>query len=256
MSVVLLEKISESVALVSLNRPEAYNAINGEVTQRMEEIVKQTEEDPSIRVIILTGKGEKAFCAGADLKVIASGRGIELQSAQNGFGGFVYAKRTKPWIAAVNGFALAGGTEFCLACDLIVASEDAKFGLPEVSRGLIAGAGGLFRLPQALPPRIAKEYILTGRHLEASQAFQHGMINKLVKKEELLETALQLANEIAVNSPNSIRESLAFMQYMGGKSEEELISLSNKLFEDIQLSEDAKEGTRAFVEKRKPVWNG
>lgn len=254
MSTVLYEQIDENIALVRLNRPGAYNAINGEVTQMLEDIVSKTEADPNIRVVILTGNGEKAFCAGADLKLISEGKGELLQSDKYGFAGFVYAKRNKPWIAAVNGFALAGGTELCLACDLILASEGSKFGLPEVTRGLIAGAGGLFRLPKVLPQRIATELVLTGRHLLAEEAHSFGMINKLTSKEDLMEEAIKLAKSIAANSPNAIRESLNFMRNAEGKSEDELIPVSNKLFREIQLTDDAKEGTLAFVEKRAPVW--
>ncbi|WP_304235817.1 enoyl-CoA hydratase-related protein [Jiulongibacter sediminis] len=254
MSAVLYEQIDENIALVRLNRPEAYNAINGEVTEQMAEIVSKTEADPKIRAVILTGNGEKAFCAGVDLKLISAGKGELLQSDQYGFAGFVYAKRNKPWIAAVNGFALAGGMELCLACDLILASAGSKFGLPEVTRGLIAGAGGLFRLPKVLPSRIATELILTGRQLTAEEALSFGMINKLTSKEELIEEAIKLAKTIASNSPNSIKESLSFMRNAEGKTEDELIPVSDELFKAIQLTDDAKEGTLAFVEKRAPVW--
>ncbi len=255
MAAVLFEMLGDQIAKVTLNRPEAYNAINDEITQLMDEIVKATEQNPQIRAVILTGNGEKAFCAGADLKLISAGKGELLWTKDNGFGGFVYAKRTKPWIAAVNGFALAGGTEFCLACDLIVASEEARFGLPEVSRGLVAGAGGLFRLPISVPTRLANELILTGKQLTAQDAFRYGMINRLVKAEDLLSTAVEFAKQISQNSPNSIKESLKFLREMQGLSEAELIEKSTRLFEEIQLSDDAKEGTLAFVEKRKPVWN-
>lgn len=254
MIAVLFEKIDRNIALLTLNRPEAYNAINDEVAKRMEELVNQTENDSDIRVVILTGAGDKAFCAGADLKMIAAGRGEELGTEGNGFGGFVYAERTKPWIAAVNGFALAGGTEFCLACDIIVAAEGSKFGLPEVKRGLIAGAGGLFRLPQMIPIKIANEIIATGNHFDAELAHKYGLINKVVAKEKLMETALQLAKDIAANSPNSVAKSLAFMKAMEGKTEKQLMQRSNELFEEILSSDDAKEGTMAFVEKREPVW--
>ncbi|MGR3811975.1 enoyl-CoA hydratase-related protein [Jiulongibacter sp. NS-SX5] len=254
MSAVLFEKIDENIALVTLNRPEAYNSINDEVTQRMEEIVDQVEADSSIRVVILTGAGEKAFCTGADLKIISAGKGNLLQSKKNGFGGFVYAQKTTPWIAAVNGYALAGGMEFCLSCDLIVASDSAKFGLPEVSRGLIAGAGGLFRLPKVLPKNVANELIMTAGQLNAERAFQLGLVNRITSENKLLDEAKTMANAIAQNSPNAIKESLMFMRETEGKTEDEIIPISDQLFRDIQLTDDAKEGTLAFVEKRKPVW--
>lgn len=254
MSAVLYEKLSENIALVTINRPDAYNAINNEVAQELDAIVKKTEADASVRVVLLTGAGEKAFCAGADLKMIAAGRGAELNTPDNGFGGFVYAKRTKPWIAAVNGFALAGGTELCLACDMIIATEGSKFGLPEVKRGLVAGAGGMFRLPKALPEKVAMEVICTGNHFDAIFAEKHGLVNRVVALEDLMPTAIKLAEEIAINSPNSVKESMAFVKGMGNLSEEELIEKSNQLFIKILDSADAKEGTQAFVEKRAPVW--
>lgn len=255
MSAVNYEILQDHIALVTINRPDAYNAINNEVAQEMDAIVKKTEADESIRVVILTGAGEKAFCAGADLKMIAAGRGAELNTPDNGFGGFVYAKRSKPWIAAVNGFALAGGTELCLACDMIIATDNSKFGLPEVKRGLVAGAGGMFRLPKMLPEKIAMEVICTGNHFDAIFAEKHGLVNKIVNTEYLMSTAIKLAEDIAVNSPNSVKESMAFVKNMGNLSEAELIQASDVLFEKILTSADALEGTQAFVEKRAPIWN-
>lgn len=254
MSEVILEKLNKHVALVTINRPDAYNAINDKVALQMDAAVKKTESDINIRVVILTGAGEKAFCAGADLKMIAAGKGALLGTEDSGFGGFVYAKRSKPWIAAVNGFALAGGTELCLACEMVVASENSRFGLPEVTRGLVAGAGGMFRLPQVIPQKIANELICTGAHLEAPLAFQYGLVNKLVASSEVMTTAQELANTIAKNSPNSIRKSLAFVKKSFERSETENIQASNLLFEEILTSADATEGTQAFVEKRAPKW--
>jgi enoyl-CoA hydratase/carnithine racemase len=254
MPAVIYEKLSTHIGLVTLNRPEAYNAINQEVAAGLDAIVKETENDPQIRVVIITGAGEKAFCAGADLKLIAAGRGIELNSEDNGFAGFVYAKRKKPWIAAVNGFALAGGTEICLACEMIVAAENAKFGLPEVTRGLIAGAGGLFRLPRALPEKIAMQMICTGELFGAEFAEKHGMVNKTTSQELLITTAKELAEVIAKNSPNAVRESISFIKTNGDLKEIEKIDASNRLFTDILSKEDALEGSQAFVEKREPSW--
>lgn len=254
MSEVLLEKISKHIALVTINRPDAYNAINDKVAKQMDAAVKSTENDPEVRVVILTGAGEKAFCAGADLKMIAAGKGAALSTKDNGFGGFVYAQRQKPWIAAVDGFALAGGTELCLACEMIIASKKSRFGLPEVTRGLVAGAGGMFRLPQMIPQKIANELICTGAHLDASSAFNYGLINKLVDSEEVMPVAEELAETIAKNSPNSIRTSLAFLKASYERTEAENVQASNDLFEEILNSPDAAEGTQAFVEKREPVW--
>lgn len=251
---VIVEKLNKHITLVTINRPDAYNAINDKVAQQMDAAVKLTESDPDTRVVILTGAGEKAFCAGADLKMIASGKGALLGTEDNGFGGFVYAKRNKPWIAAVNGFALAGGTELCLACEMVVASKNSRFGLPEVTRGLVAGAGGMFRLSQMVPEKIANELICTGAHLDAALAFQYGLINRLVESEEVMAVAQELAENIAKNSPNSVRKSLAFVKESYNRTEADNIEASNILFEEILSSADAAEGTQAFVEKRAPQW--
>jgi enoyl-CoA hydratase/carnithine racemase len=256
MSTVILERPEKHIALVTLNRPEAYNAINQAVTQELHNIVEETEADPEIRVVILTGAGPKAFCAGADLKEISSGNGDQLFTESNGFAGFVYAKRRKPWIAAVNGFALAGGFELCLACEMIVAVEQAKFGLPEVKRGLVAGAGGMFRLPLMIPQKIANELIATGNHFDTARALQLGIVNRAATSENLIETAFALAREIAVNAPLSVAESLELAKSVSSKTEEELWAASTSLFEKILKTEDAMEGSKAFVEKREPVWKG
>ncbi len=255
MEAVLYQTHGRHIAIISLNRPEVYNAINDQIAQQLDALVKKTEQDKDIRVVILTSTSEKAFCAGADLNLIASGKTNELYTEDGGFAGFVFAKRRKPWIAAVNGFSLAGGTELCLACDLVVATSAAKFGLPEVKRGLIAGAGGVYRLPQMLPAKIAAEALLTGAQISAEKALQYGMINRIVPADTVLDEALKLAEEIAQNSPNAVQNCLAFVQQMAGKTEIELQKECTDLFLDIVKSADALEGSRAFVEKRPPVWN-
>lgn len=255
-STVIFEKHNAHIALITLNRPKARNAINGEIAQLMDAYVKQTEEDPDIRVVVLTGAGDVAFSAGADLKAISEGRGRELGTVDGGFGGFVYHKKEKPWIAAVGGFALAGGLEFALTCDMIIASERASFGLPEVTRGIIAAAGGMFRLSRILPRPLALEIIATGARFSAEQALQYGMINRVVPHEQLLDTAIALAEKIAENAPLAVKESLIIARRAFDLAEEELIKYSDAARERIHLSEDAKEGPRAFVEKRKPVWKG
>ena len=172
MPAVLFEKVNQHIGLITINRPNAMNAVNGAVAKGIAELVDRTEVDDDIWVVILTGAGDRAFCAGADLKEISRGNAQSLSVPEKGFGGLVYAKRTKPWIAAVGGFALAGGTELALACDMIVASKKSKFGLPEVTRGIVAAAGGVFRLPRVLPKAIAMEYIATGKHIPVEQALQ------------------------------------------------------------------------------------
>lgn len=253
---VLFERRPGHVALVTINRPEARNAINGAVTMALDAIVAETEADPDVWVIVLTGAGGKAFCAGADLKEVAQGRGATLRTDRGGFAGFVFSERAKPWIAAVNGLALAGGAEIALACDLVVAAEHAAFGLPEVSRGLIAGAGGLFRLPRAIPPKIAIELIVTAGELDARRAHQYGWVNRLVPSDRLLDEALALAADIARNAPLAVRESLRIARSSHALSEAELRTLSQEAFTRVAASEDFREGPRAFIEKRAPRWNG
>ncbi|NQD97146.1 enoyl-CoA hydratase, partial [Pseudomonas sp. CrR25] len=175
------------------NRPAARNAVNTEVAQALDAIVQRTENDPEIRVVVLTASGDQVFCAGADLKVVAAGNVDSLFTEEGGFAGFVESQRSKPWIAAVNGLALAGGLEILLACDLLVASAHAAFGLPEVKRGLMALAGGLYRLPRALPRAVALELIVTGENLTAERAWQLGLVNHLVERERVLPKALALA---------------------------------------------------------------
>src|SRR5438477_908113 len=179
---VLTKKIAEHVTLVTINRPDARNAVNGDVAQGIERAVNETEKDPNVWVVILTGSGDIAFSAGADLKAVSQGGGAALRTQQGGLAGFVHRARTKPWLAAGNGVALAGGREIALACDLIVAIDEAAFGVPEVKRGLVAGAGGLYRLPRALPKAIALELIMTGDRLDAKRALHYGLINRLVPR--------------------------------------------------------------------------
>lgn len=253
---VLLEKLEGHIACVTLNRPDAMNAVNADVTRALEAIVDQCEADADIWVVILTGAGEKAFSAGADLKEVSSGKLDSLMSERYGFAGFVRAPRSKPWIAAVDGFALAGGCELALACDLIVASETSAFGLPEVTRGLIASAGGLYRLPRALPSAIAKELILTARRLPAPRAAELGMVNRLAAQGLALESAMDLAREIAANAPLAVRESLRIASLALERDDEKLHRLSGEAQARIMRTNDFQEGPRAFVEKRMPVWTG
>ncbi len=258
MTAVTLERLPGHVALVTIDRPEARNAINGEVAAGLEAAVDATEADDDIRAVVLTGAGREAFCAGADLKEVSAGRGSALRTERGGFAGFVYRERSKPWIAAVNGKALAGGTELVLACDLVVAVRQAAFGLPEVLRGLIAAAGGLYRLPRAIPPNIALELILTAGQLDAERAHGFGLVNRLVADVEgLREAALALAAEIARNAPVAVRQSLRVAREANsGLDETALRALTRDAFEHVAASEDFKEGPRAFIEKRAPRWTG
>jgi enoyl-CoA hydratase/carnithine racemase len=204
----------------------------------------------------LTGAGEKAFCAGADLREISSGRRASLWTKAGGFAGFVKAKRVKPWIAAVNGSALAGGMEIALACDMIIAAADAQFGLPEPKRGLAAIAGGLFRLMRSIPPKIAAELITTGRSMSAQEAAGWGLVNAVVENSQTVERALRMALEVTGSAPLAVRRSLAIAKQAFDSSEDELFRLGIEAVNELAATEDFKEGPRAFLEKRSPRWTG
>ncbi len=253
---VLIERLPDHVALVTLNRPEARNAVNGDVARGLQAAIDETEADGDVWVVILTGSGSDAFSAGADLKAVSGGRGNELRTERGGFAGFVHAKRSKPWIAAVNGPALAGGCEIALACDLRVAVPASRFGLPEVKRGLVASAGGLYRLPRALPRAVALEMILTGDPIGAERALQLGLVNALAEPSALLDTARALAARIAVNAPMAVRASLGVARQAADLTDAELQAESAKAQQVVVASEDYKEGPLAFIEKRAPRWTG
>jgi enoyl-CoA hydratase/carnithine racemase len=261
---VLTERVGAHVAIVMLNRPAARNAVDPGLAHGLAAAVAATEADPAIRAVVLAaataptreGHGRAVFCAGADLKVVAAGGADSLWSPEGGFAGFVDAPRAKPWIAAVDGLALAGGCEIALACDLIVAGEAAGFGLPEVKRGLIAAAGGLYRLPRALPRAVALELILTGDVLDAPRAAALGLVNRLVPAGRARDAALDLAQIIAGNAPAAVRESLALARLAADRPEAESRAASAAARLRIQATDDYREGPRAFVEKRPPLWTG
>jgi len=253
---VLIERKGAHVALVTINRPEARNAVNGAVAEALERIVAEIEADGDIRVAVLTGTGGKVFSAGADLKEVSAGNRDKLERPGTGFGGFVNNPRTKPWIAAVEGLALAGGCELALACDMIVASEDGAFGLPEVTRGLLAAAGGAYRLPRVIPRAIAIEMILTADRLPAQRAAALGMVNHLAPSGEVVSTAIALAEKIAGNAPLAVIESLKIAKLSLELTDAELACLSDETQERLSTTEDFKEGPLAFIEKRAPVWKG
>ena len=253
---VLFELAEPRIALVTINRPEARNAVNGAVAQGLEAAVERVEADPEIWAAVLTGAGPHAFCAGADLKEVSAGRSTALSTERGGFGGFVRAKRGKLWIAAAQGHALAGGLELLLACDLAVAAETATFGLPEVKRSLVAAAGGVFRLPRALPRAIALQMIATGEPIPAARAAGFGLVNEVVPAAEVRAAALALARKICANAPVAVRESLAIARQAADLDEAALWEISRAASTRIRETEDFKEGPRAFVEKRPPRWVG
>lgn len=255
MSDEVLYDVDGRVATLTLNRPAQRNAVSPELTVAMDATLRRFEEDPQVWVGLLTGAGPN-FCAGADLKAIAAGRGRELSTEAGGFAGFVRYPRTKPVVAAVTGFALAGGTELVLTCDMVVAAEDAVFGLPEVTRGIVAAGGGMFRLPRALPPAIARELLLTGGRLPAADAHRLGMVNRLVAAEQVVSTARELADTICANAPVAVRETLALARAALEIDEQEAWRRSDEARARVAQSEDAKEGPRAFAEKRPPTWTG
>lgn len=254
--VVRFERLEGHTALITLDRPAARNAVNGEVAQALEALVDRTEADAGVRVVVLASAHAEVFSAGADLKEIAAGRRASLRTERGGFGGLAYARRSKPWIAAVDGKALAGGFELVLACDLIVASERASFGLPEVMRSLIAAAGGVYRLPRRVPQALATEMLLTGEPIDAQRAWQAGLLNRLVPPGQAVNAALALAARIAENAPLAVRDSLRMVRAAADLSEPELRQLSAECLSALALTEDYQEGPRAFIEKRAPKWQG
>ena len=248
-------EIRGRVAVLKINRPEKKNAVNGDVARGMEAAIDELEADPEVWLGVLTGEGN-VFCAGADLKAINEGKAGDLATERGGFGGIAARARTKPIIAAVDGPALAGGTEIVLSCDLVVASTLATFGIPEVKRSLVAAAGGLFRLPQLLPRNIAIELGLTGDPISAERAYHFGLVNELCEPGQALETALVLAGRIAANAPIAVRETLRLMTELPGVDEETAFRESGKAMMGLADTEDFWEGPKAFLEKRDPEWKG
>ncbi|MEO7573215.1 MAG: crotonase/enoyl-CoA hydratase family protein [Acidimicrobiales bacterium] len=242
-------------AVVTINRPEARNAVNGEVAQGIEDAIDRIEADSSTWVGIITGVAP-VFCAGADLKEINSGNAGALATKKGGFAGIVQRERTKPIIAAVDGPALAGGTEIVLACDLVVASTTATFGIPEVKRSLVAGAGGLFRLGRKIPLNIAMELTLTGDPIEAARAHHFGLVNRLVEAGQALDEAVSLAEQICANAPVAVRESRKIVLEATNAPDDVGWKMSMEGMGVAMSSEDFSEGLTAFIEKRPPVWKG
>jgi enoyl-CoA hydratase len=242
-----------NIAVLTLNRPEARNAISPEVSQAMAGLLDAIETDDELRAVVLTGAGE-VFSAGADLKVVAEGRGMDIARGKGGFAGVVNRDFPKPIIAAVNGPALAGGFEIVLSCDLVVAADTARFGIPEVKRGLMAAAGGLIRLPKRVPLAIALELAMTGDPIDAPRALALGLVNRVVPAAAVLDEACALADGIGENSPIAVRLSRQLVREAAEMPEAEGWSRTNELALQIFASGDAVEGATAFAEKRKPVW--
>lgn len=243
-----------AVLIIRLNRPRARNAINHDCAQALARAFEQLDSDDTIRIGILTGEGGH-FSAGMDLKDFAvSARRPHVPG--KGFAGFAEQPPVKPVIAAVEGYALAGGFEMVLACDLVVAANTAVFGLPEVKRGLIAGAGGLLRLPQRLPYHLAMEAILTGEHIPATRMHAFGLINVMTEPGQALARARVLAQKIAANGPLAVQLSKQVVNQGLDWSQDEMFAKQAPFMEKILASQDAKEGALAFTQKRPPVWRG
>jgi enoyl-CoA hydratase/carnithine racemase len=243
------------IAVVTINRPERMNALHPPANLELHEIWNDFERDPEVWIGILTGTGDKAFSAGNDLRFTAEHGMNMVRAAETGFGG-ITSRTTcwKPIIAAVNGFALGGGFEMALACDIIVAAEHARVGLPEVRVGLMAGAGGVHRLPRMIPQKIAMGHILTGRHMTAQDAHRWGIVNEVVPLAELMPTAMRWANEILEGAPLSVRASKQAALMGLGQPLEAALAMNYTELVRMRRSEDTVEGPRAFAEKRKPNW--
>jgi enoyl-CoA hydratase/carnithine racemase len=252
MAVVEMER-REHIAVVTLNRPEARNAISPEVSQTMASLLDEIEADTALRAVVLTGRGE-VFSAGADLKVVAQGRANDIARGKGGFAGVATRDFPKPIIAAVNGPALAGGFEIVLSCDLVVAADTARFGIPEVKRGLMAAAGGLIRLPKRVPLAIALELAMTGDPIDAARALQLGLVNAVVPADRVVPEAIALAERIGENSPIAVRNSRQLVREAAELSEEQGWARTFELMMPVFESGDSIEGATAFAEKRLPVW--
>ncbi|WP_435858600.1 crotonase/enoyl-CoA hydratase family protein [Streptomyces milbemycinicus] len=249
----VLTDFADGVAVITINRPEARNAVNNEVAELLAEAMQELDAREDILVGILTG-AEGTFCAGMDLKAFV--RGEHPWIPGRGFGGFAERPPAKPLIAAVEGWALAGGCELALAADMIVAARDAAFGLPEVKRGLVAAAGGLLRLPRVLPYQLAMEIVLIGDPISAERAHAHGLVNALTEPGMALVGARELATRITANGPLAVRASKQLMALSFGYNDADAHMLQQRITAPVFASADAEDGARAFAEKRVPVWKG
>jgi len=249
---VLLEQ-RDQILTITLNRPEARNAINLAMAQALDEALSAAENDDAIAVVVLTGAQDKAFSAGMDLKAFARG---EAPFTPNGFAGITERSFAKPLLCAANGSAFAGGFEVVLSCDLVVAADHALFGIPEVQRGLFAGAGGLLRLPRRIPRAIATQMALTGDPITATRAYELGLVTAVVPGDQVMATARALAERIAANAPLAVRLSKAILRDTMDMTEAQGWVRNNASFETVASSADALEGAIAFAEKRPPRWQG
>jgi enoyl-CoA hydratase len=253
---VLVSRPVEGVAQLTLNRPEVLNALDYRTLGELADELESLDRDESVRCVVITGAGDRAFAAGADIKEMADATPVSLSVANN-FARWERLKRVRvPLIAAVRGFALGGGCELAMACDMIVASDDATFGQPEIKIGIMPGAGGTQRLTRALGKAKAMEMILTGRNLSAREAYERGLVSEIVAREEVVPAALALASEIAALPPLAVRAAKEAVNRAYELSLDAGLEFERRNFFLLFASDDQKEGMAAFVEKRKPAWKG
>ena len=249
----VLTERRERVLVITINRPDARNAVNAAVAEGIAHALDDLDADDGLSIGVITGAG-KGFCAGMDLKAFVTGERPWFED--RGFAGITQRAAAKPLIAAIEGFAVAGGLEVALACDLIVAAKGARLGIPEVKRSLVAAGGGLLRLPRVLPRAVAMELALTGDPITAERGYELGMVNRLAEPGGALDAALELAAAIAVNAPLALVGSKRILNESLDWPDAEFFERQQELSGPIFDSEDAKEGATAFAEKRAPVWKG
>ena len=249
----VLTERRERVLLITINRPDARNAVNAAVATGIAAAMDELDTDGELTLGILTGAGT-GFCAGMDLKAFVAGE--SAWAGDRGFAGITQRGSVKPLIAAIEGFAVAGGLEIALACDLIVAARGARLGIPEVKRSLVAAGGGLLRLPRVLPRGIAMELALTGDPITAERGYELGLVNRLAEPGDSLAAALELAGQIAPNAPLALAASKRILNESVDWADADFWARQGEIVGPVMSSEDAREGATAFAEKRPPVWTG
>ena len=250
----VLTELRDGVLIVTINRNERRNAIDPDTANLMEQILNDAEKDPAVGAILLTGAGDRSFCAGEDLAALGE-NGECLTETEHGFAGITERLCAKPIVCACNGTAVAGGLEIALACDVIVAAEHARFGLTEVKVGLLATSGGLIRLPKLIPAKIAAEMCLTGTLINAQRAYEIGLVNHVVPADQVMDKAMELARQMAANAPISLRLTKQLLHMAPHLSEEDGMRVCRYMaWKYVEGTEDAVEGPKAFLEKRKPQW--
>jgi enoyl-CoA hydratase/carnithine racemase len=241
------------ILIITLNRPDQRNAVNAAVAQGVAAALDELDGDAELSLGVLTGAG-KGFCSGMDLKAFRDGERPHVPG--RGFAGIVERAADKPLIAAIEGFAVAGGLEVALACDLIVAAKGARLGIPEVKRSLVAAGGALVRLPRTMPRNVAMELALTGDPIDAERAYALGLVNRVTEPGQALQTALELAETIAANGPLALAATKRVLVESADWPDAEFFERQREIIEPVFNSEDAREGATAFAERRDPVWKG